>query len=77
MLVFIYDYSRKVCVYFMKHKYHVFDQFKKFKALIKKQSDKQIKCMRTDNGIEFCDKDFTEFCEKEGNVRCHIVPRIS
>ena len=55
----------------------VFDRFKKFKALIEKQSDKQIKCLRTDNGMEFYGKDFTKFCEKEGIVRHRTVPGTS
>jgi len=74
MLTFIDDYSRKVWVYFLKHKSEVFDRFKNFKALIEKQSSKQIKCLRTDNGMEFCGKDFTEFCQKEGIVRHRTVP---
>lgn len=58
MLAFINDYLSKICVYFLKHKY---DRFKKFKAFIEKQSDKQIKFLRTNNDIEFYGKDLTNF----------------
>jgi len=75
MLTFIDDYSRNVWLYFLKHKYDVFDQFEKFKALIEKQLDEQIKCLRTNNGMEFFSTYFIEFCEKEGIVRQCTVPK--
>lgn len=59
---------------FLKHQSDAFDQFKKFKALTEKQLDIQIKCLRTDNGIELCGKVFTEFCKKKGIVRHRTVP---
>lgn len=74
MLTFIDDHLRKVWVYFLKHKYDVFDRFKKFNVLIEKQLDKQIKYLRTDNGMEFCDKNFTEICKKEDIARHRTVP---
>ena len=41
--------------------------------MIEKQIGKQIKCLRTDNGMEFCGKEVIEFCKNEGIVRHHIV----
>ncbi|KAL6334602.1 hypothetical protein AAG906_019237 [Vitis piasezkii] len=38
------------------------------KAMIKKQVGKQIKGLRTDNGMEFCGKEFNEFCKNEGKL---------
>ena len=73
MLTFIDDYSRKVWVYFLKHKNDVFLTFKQWKALIEKQTCKQIKRLRTDNGMEFCEGDFEEFCKNEGIVRHRTV----
>ena len=43
MLTFIDDYSRKVWIYFLKHKNDVYLTFKQWKVLIKKQIGKQIK----------------------------------
>ena len=57
----------------MKHKNDVFGKFKQWKAMIKKQVGKQIKRLRTDSGMEFCGKEFNEFCKNEGIVRHHIV----
>eukprot|EP00253_Pinus_taeda_P019782 PITA_19782 len=36
----------------------VFDRFKEFKALVENQTEKKIKVLRTDNGGEFCSKEF-------------------
>ncbi|KAK2996001.1 hypothetical protein RJ640_019468 [Escallonia rubra] len=52
-LLFIDDYSRKTWVYFLKQKSEVFSTFKRFKALVEKQSGYQIKAMRSDRGGEF------------------------
>ncbi|KAL5757330.1 hypothetical protein ACOSP7_019941 [Xanthoceras sorbifolium] len=74
MLTFIDDYSRKVWVYFLKQKNDVFTTFKQWKALVEKQTGRKIKRLRTDNGLEFCQGDFIEFCKNEGIVR-HLTVR--
>lgn len=61
MLTFIDDYSRKVWVYFLKHKDEVFSTFKAWKTLIENQTNKKIKRLQTNNGLEFYGKDFNEF----------------
>jgi GAG-pre-integrase domain len=43
MVTFINDYSRKVWVYFLKHKYEAFDAFKSWKVMIEKQIEREIK----------------------------------
>ena len=48
---FIDDYSRKVWIYFIKHKFDVFDIFKKWKAQVENQTGRKIKYHRTDNGL--------------------------
>ena len=60
---FIDDYSRKVCIYFMKHKSDVFGIFKKWKAQVENQTGRKIKYLRTYNGLEYTDKEFIRFCE--------------
>ena len=49
-LLFIDDYYRKTWVYFLKEKSKVFENFKKFKALVEKESGISIKAMRYDRG---------------------------
>ncbi|GKC54192.1 retrovirus-related pol polyprotein from transposon TNT 1-94, partial [Tanacetum coccineum] len=51
-LSFIDDYSRKCWVYPIKKKSDVFEVFKVYKAQVKLDSGKNIKCLRTDNGVE-------------------------
>ncbi|GKD85212.1 retrovirus-related pol polyprotein from transposon TNT 1-94 [Tanacetum coccineum] len=50
---FIDDYSRRCWVYPIKKKSHVFEVFKVYKAWVKLDSGKKIKCLRTDNGGEY------------------------
>ena len=57
---FIYDFSRKTWVYFMKNKDEVFNKFKKFKSLIGNHTEKKIKTVLSDNGGEFMSNEFKE-----------------
>ena len=41
--------------------------------MIEKQTDRQIKCLCTDNGLEFCSGEFNDFCKKEEILRHLIV----
>ena len=66
---FIDEFSRNTWIYFLKKKSEVFDRFKEFKALVENQTEKKIKVLRTDNGGEFCSKEFEEFCKKCGIAR--------
>ena len=57
----------------MKHKSDVYGIFKKWKAQVKNQTSKKIKYLRTDNGLEYRDKEFIRFCELESITRHFIV----
>ena len=61
---FIDDFSRKVWIYFLKYKSELFNIFKEFKTLVENQVGKKIKVLRTDNSLEFCSKEFDNFCKK-------------
>ena len=65
-VLFIDDFSRNTWIYFLKKKFEVFDRFKEFKALVENQTEKKIKVLRTNNGGEFCSKEFEEFYKKCG-----------
>ncbi|GBO41943.1 Copia protein [Araneus ventricosus] len=65
-LSIIDDYSRKVDVYIIKSKDQVFDCFKKYLAQVERELNSKIKCMRSDNGLEFCHKEFENFLTKLG-----------
>ncbi|GKE13525.1 retrovirus-related pol polyprotein from transposon TNT 1-94 [Tanacetum coccineum] len=65
----IHDYLRKVWVYFLKTKDKVLGKFKEWKTMVEKRTGKQVKTLRTDNGLEFWNAPFDNFCKKEGIVR--------
>ncbi|GMF39027.1 unnamed protein product [Phytophthora fragariaefolia] len=62
VLTFIDDYSRLVYPYLLTLKAHVFDWFRKFKALAKMQTGYKLKCIRSDNGGEYISKRFNQLC---------------
>ena len=68
MLTIIGDFSRKVWAFFLKQKSNVFSTFKDWKTMIEKQIGRQVKCLRIDNGLEFCSDEFNTLCKKEGIV---------
>lgn len=59
-ITFIDDKSRRVEVHFLKTKNKAKEVFKKFKAFVENQKEGKIKVLRTDNGLEYCDKNFVE-----------------
>jgi transposase InsO family protein len=52
----------------------VFDTFKKWKYLVENETRKRLKCLRSDNGGEYCSKDFDDYCSYHGIRREKIVP---
>eukprot|EP01018_Ginkgo_biloba_P029039 Gb_03181 [translate_table: standard] len=57
----------------MRQKSEVFNKIKEFKALVENQTNKKIKMLRTDNGGEFCSREFEQFC-KSGIVKQKTTP---
>jgi hypothetical protein len=66
---FIDDFSRRCWVYPIRRKADVFAVFKTFKARVELESEKKIKCLRTDNGGEYTSDEFDNFCQHEGIKR--------
>lgn len=66
MLTFVDDYSKMVFVYFLKEKSQVLDKFIEFKNLMENQTGEKIKVIRSDNGGEYCSKEFDKFCKVNG-----------
>ena len=65
-ITFIDDSSRKVWVYFLKNKSDVFETFKKWKAMVETETCLKVKCLRSDNGGEYIDGGFSEYCAAQG-----------
>lgn len=73
-ILFTDVYSRMSWVYFLKAKSEAFQAFKKFKALVEKQTGREIKMLRTNRGGEFCSQEFNSFCEESGVRRQLTTP---
>jgi transposase InsO family protein len=69
ILTIIDDKSRRVWPYFLKQKSDAFESFKVWKTMVEKQTERKLKVLRIDNGMEFCSGDFNSFCRKDGIVR--------
>ena len=74
-VTFIDDETRKTWIYCIQNKYDVFDIFKKWKALVEIKTKKKLKCLRSDNGGEYCSKEFDRYCSEHVIRREKIVPR--
>jgi len=75
---FVDDYSRKVWIYFLRKKDEAFEKFVEWKKMVENQSDRKVKKLRTDNGLEYCNHYFEKFCKEEGIVRhktCAYTPQ--
>jgi transposase InsO family protein len=75
-LSIIDDFSRKVWVYLLKNKNQAFKKFKEWKLLMENLTDKKVKTLRTDNGLEFCNSEFDTFCTREG-IQRHKTVRLT
>ncbi|KAF5797362.1 putative RNA-directed DNA polymerase [Helianthus annuus] len=73
-VTFIDDSTRKVWVYFLKHKSGVFDAFKIWKSAVENETNLKVKCLKSDNGGEYISKQFTDYCAKEGIKMIKTVP---
>ena len=58
----------------MQKKSETYSKFCEFKVLVEKESGKQVKALRSDNGGEFISGEFKEFCSAEGIQRELIAP---
>ena len=65
-VIFVDDYSHICQIFFMQKKEQTFSKFCEFKALVEKDSGKQVKALERDNGGEYILNEFKEFCRKEG-----------
>lgn len=62
-VIFIDDFSRNLCTYFIKRKDELFEIFKKLKLMVERQSDHKIKTLKTNGGGEYVSNDFGKFCD--------------
>jgi transposase InsO family protein len=71
-VTFIDDFSRKVWAYALKSKDQVLEVFKQFQSSVERETEKKIKCIRTDNGGEYIGP-FDAYCKEQG-IRHQFTP---
>ena len=65
-ITFIDDKSNWVEVQFLKTKGEAKGAFIKFQAYSENRTERKIKTLRTDNGLEYCGQNFTKDLERNG-----------
>lgn len=65
-LSIIDDFSRRVHIYLMQRKGDVFGYFKQHLVKVEREQDSKVVFIRTDNGMEFCHKQFSDYCLELG-----------
>ena len=50
----------------MKNKSDVFETFKKWKAIVETETGLKVKSLRSDNGGEYINEGFGEYCAAQG-----------
>ncbi|KAK2974533.1 hypothetical protein RJ640_007377 [Escallonia rubra] len=63
---FIDDASGKTWIYAIKQKSDVYHTFKKWKAFVENEIGNKVKCLKSDNGGEYRDGGFQEYCSNNG-----------
>lgn len=53
-LTFVDDFSRKTWIFFLKSKDRALEKFKDWKKIVEIQTNRSVRYLRTDNGLEFC-----------------------
>ena len=66
MLLLLMMHLEKLGFISFRKKFDVFNTFKKWKALVENETRKKLKCLRSDNGGEYCSKEFDNYCSYNG-----------
>jgi transposase InsO family protein len=68
-MVIVDDFSRYYEVYILKHKSEALKFMQRFVQLHETRTGKKVKCIRSDNGGEFLNKNWTEWLREKGIKR--------
>nr|GFA67652.1 retrovirus-related Pol polyprotein from transposon TNT 1-94 [Tanacetum cinerariifolium] len=65
-----YSRSDRLCSFrLMRFKHEAFEKFKEWKQLVENQTGWTVKKLRTDNGLELCNREFKQLCIESGIAR--------
>ncbi|GFV87010.1 retrovirus-related Pol polyprotein from transposon TNT 1-94 [Trichonephila clavipes] len=73
----VVDFSGMYLTYFLNNKYEVLDKFSQFKAKYENLTDKRIKKIRTDNGLEFVNEQLDTYLVNSGILHEKTIPYSS
>ena len=76
-IVFIDDFSRLTWVYLLKDRTQVVDVIKIFVYKIKTQFCEPLRVFRTDNALEYVQRNVSLLCEAQGVIHQTSCPRTS
>ena len=74
ILTFVDDSTRRSWIYLLATKDEVFKWFKQWRAMVEKQSSKQVKILRSDGGGEYISKEMRSHLAEEGIVQEFTMP---
>ena len=74
-LTSIDDQTHYVWVYFLKKKDQFFEKFLEWKTMVEKETGKNQKALRTDNGGEFTSSKFEAYLKSEGVRHELTIPK--
>ena len=60
-------------IYFIRNKHEVFQKFKEYKTLIENQTNFRIKNLMSDNGGEYKNRNFEDYCKENGILQNFAV----
>ena len=58
----------------LKNKSDVFATFKTWKAMVELETSSKVKCLKSDNGGEYVDSDFKQYCAENGIKMMRTIP---
>jgi transposase InsO family protein len=76
VLVIVDDYSRYSWVFFLESKDEVFEHFWLLALRLNNEHPNCLKAIRSDNGTEFKNASFDEFCLEHGTDQHFSAPRV-
>ena len=74
-ITIINDWSRKLWVKILKEKSEAFAYFKDWHIMVEREKGTTLKCLRTENGLEYLSSEFDNFCKNKGIQRHKTAPR--
>jgi transposase InsO family protein len=76
VLVIVDDYSRYSWVFFLENKDEVFEHFRSLALRLNNEHPNRLKAIHSDNGTEFINAPFDEFCLEHGIDQQFFAPHV-